>query len=93
MLLCFFETFVFPPCTLNEKRWKLIQFTIKMRILTPSGAHLELHIDASDFYFNFKPHSHEKARPRDNNTVMKIYLYLDAKTHNLKQYCSRDKEY
>lgn len=62
MLLCFFETFVFPPCTLNEKRWKFLQFTIKMLILTPSGAQRDLHIDASDFYFYFKPHSHEIKR-------------------------------
>lgn len=62
MLLGFFETFVFPPCTLNEERWKLLQFTIKMRILTPCGAQLQLHIDASDFDFDFKPHSHEIKR-------------------------------
>lgn len=24
---------------------------------------------------------------------MKIYLYLDAKTHNLKRYCSKEEEY
>lgn len=30
---------------------------------------------------------------RQQHKLMKIYLYLDAKTHNLKRYCSREEEY
>ena len=30
---------------------------------------------------------------RHQHRFMKIYLYLDAKTHNLKRYCSRGEKY
>lgn len=34
-----------------------------------------------------------KNRQKEWQQVMKIYLYLDAKTYNLKRYASREEEY
>lgn len=68
---------------------------IRHYTLTSSGTNVELHsgIFKIRWFKGYKISAHRHTHYTQKHRFMKIYLYLDAKTHNLKQYCSRGEEY
>lgn len=94
-LFCCFEQSVSEQTVACRER--LAMCVIRSHILTPSGERVRLQP------VSMKPKGMEKrlirwsgqsnSKKNQQHKFMKIYLYLDAKSHNLKRYCSRGEEY